>query len=213
MKKFISYVWPFTKRISSKINGTLEITWINGKKVLDSENANYSYGALERVLHFGLSKISLHNASTILVLGLGGGCVIELLRNRFNYQNHITAVELDDTIINIASQEFNIQNSNRTSIIHEDALAYVQQCEKKFDLIIVDIFIDQKVPEVFYKKPFWSKTISLVSPNGNILFNAGILMTDDQKIKELQSDFEYEMQFTQYNGVEGVNTLIIGKLK
>jgi len=213
IKKILSHVWPFTKKIKSKINGTLEITWIDGKKVLDSENANYSYGALQRVLDFGLSKVSLHHARTILILGLGGGCVIESLRNRFNYQNNITAVELDDAIINIASQEFNIQNSNRTTIIHQDALQYVQNCDKKFDLIIVDIFIDQKVPEAFYEKPFWSKTIALVSTNGNILFNAGILLTDDQKIKKLQSDFESQMQFTQYNGVEGVNTLIVGELK
>jgi len=213
MKKFISHLWPFTKEVRSEVNGTLEITWINGKKVLDSKNANYSYGALQRVLDYGLSKIQLAHVNSILLLGLGGGCVIESLRNKFNYQKHITAVELDDTIIKIASQEFNIQNSNRTEILHDNALHYVKQCKKKFDLIIVDIFIDQNVPEVFYENSFWSKTISLISANGQILFNAGILITDDQKIKALQSDFASQVEFSQYNGVESVNTLIIGKLK
>jgi len=40
MKKLFSYIWPTTRRFSSTINGTLEITYVNGKKVLDTENAN-----------------------------------------------------------------------------------------------------------------------------------------------------------------------------
>lgn len=59
MKRFLSYIWPITKRIESAVNGTLEITWINGKKILDTKNANYSYGSLQRILKFGLSKIEV----------------------------------------------------------------------------------------------------------------------------------------------------------
>ena len=33
MKNFLSYLWPDTKRFSSEINGILEVTYINGKKV------------------------------------------------------------------------------------------------------------------------------------------------------------------------------------
>ncbi len=210
MKKIISHVWPLTKRISSQINGTLEVTWINGKKVLDSQNANYSYGALEKVLNYGLSQIDIQNTAEILLLGLGGGSVIKSLYNRFNYKGRITAVEIDDTVIQIAKNEFDIKENKHLHIINTDALKYVKHSKTCYDLVIVDIFIDQKVPEPFYEKHFWQQLIQLLNPNANVLFNAGILLKDTTKIELLKSTFANDIYWTQYNNVEGVNTVLIG---
>ncbi|MCB0455711.1 MAG: spermine synthase, partial [Aequorivita sp.] len=91
MKKFFSYIWPTTRRFPSKINGTLEITYMNGKKVLDTENANYSYGSLQKILEIGLTKVELNAVENILLLGMGGGSVIHSLRNTFEYTKNIVA--------------------------------------------------------------------------------------------------------------------------
>ncbi len=211
MKKIVSHIWPLTKRISSQINGTLEVTWINGKKVLDSQNANYSYGALEKVLNYGLSQIEIQNVTEILVLGLGGGSVIQSLENRFKYYGKITAVEIDNAIIQIAKDEFDVKDNKRLNIINEDALQYVQSCKKHYDLIIVDIFIDQIVPESFYEEKFWRHTLQILSPGGNIIFNAGILLEDTTRIDTIQTAFASEISWTQHDHVEGVNTLLVGK--
>jgi hypothetical protein len=32
------------------VSKSIEITWTNGELVLDSENTNYSYGSLQRIL-------------------------------------------------------------------------------------------------------------------------------------------------------------------
>ena len=50
--KFLSYlnVIP-VRKYESVYNGTLEINWLNGRKVLDTRNTNYSYGNLGKVLH------------------------------------------------------------------------------------------------------------------------------------------------------------------
>ena len=50
MKKAFSYLWPLTKKVNSEFSGELEVTWLNGKKILDTKNANYSYGALHQIL-------------------------------------------------------------------------------------------------------------------------------------------------------------------
>ena len=86
MKKFLSYIWPITHRFSSEINGPLEVTYINGKKVLDTKNANYSYGSLQKILKFGLTKIDLKSVENILILGMGAGSVIQSLRETFDYK-------------------------------------------------------------------------------------------------------------------------------
>ncbi|MEW7290708.1 fused MFS/spermidine synthase [Aquimarina sp. 2304DJ70-9] len=213
MKKIISHIWPLTKRITSQINGTLEVTWINGIKVLDSQNANYSYGALEKVLNYGFTQIEIQNTTEILLLGLGGGSAIKSLNNRFNYKGKITAVEIDATVIQIAKDEFDLKENKHLSIINDDALHYVENCKRHYDLIIIDIFIDQTVPEPFYEEKFWEHILQLLKPTGNILFNAGILLKDTTRIESLKSGLESSIIWTQHDNVESVNTLLIGKKK
>jgi len=41
MKKMLSYVWPVINKIESTHSGTLEVTLVNGKKMLDSENVSF----------------------------------------------------------------------------------------------------------------------------------------------------------------------------
>lgn len=85
IKKMLSYIYPISKKIPSPISGTLEVTWYNGKKVLNAKNANYSYGSLQRILKFGLKKVDLSNVTDVLLLGMGGGSVIKTLRDEFKY--------------------------------------------------------------------------------------------------------------------------------
>lgn len=45
MKKILSYIAPIrVRKYASPINGALEVSFINGKKRLDTPNTNYSYG-------------------------------------------------------------------------------------------------------------------------------------------------------------------------
>lgn len=210
MKRILSYLWPFTTYRDSDFNGTLEVTWLNGKKVLDSQNSNYSYGSLQRILNYSLSKIYSSSISETLILGLGGGCVIDSLRNTFRYTGHITAVEIDSTIIDIANKEFNISDNERLKIIKSDAFNYIKQCKAQYDLIIIDLFIDNKVPDKFYAFEFWEMLIPLVNLNGHIIFNAGINLDNNRKIDELSESFRNYIKFTKYEQVNGTNTILIG---
>ncbi|WP_299248966.1 fused MFS/spermidine synthase [uncultured Aquimarina sp.] len=213
MKKIVSYIWPLTKKIQSKINGTLEVTWMNGKKVLDSETANYSYGSLQRILDYGLSKIYFDSKSSVLLLGMGGGSVIDTLRNRYKHSGHITAVEIDPIIIQLAKDEFNITENKELLIISDDALNFVSNCQNSFDLIIIDLFIDLKVPIEFYQISFWDQLIELMSPKGNVLFNAGIQLDDDSDIQSIIANYSKKIEFQLHNNVHGTNTLLIGRKK
>ncbi|WP_108805630.1 fused MFS/spermidine synthase [Aquimarina sp. Aq107] len=213
MKKIVSYIWPLTKKITSKINGTLEITWMNGKKILDSETANYSYGSLQRILDYGLSKIYFDSKANILLLGMGGGSVIETLKKKYNHRGHITAVEIDPVIIRLAEEEFDIIQSNNLSIISQDAYNFINKCNTDFDLIIIDIFIDLKVPNKFYSIEFWDTLTRQLKPKGNILFNAGIQLEDDTVIQSIIHKFTKEIEFQLHNNVYGTNTLLIGRKK
>lgn len=202
-----------TKKIQSKINGTLEITWMNGKKVLDSTQANYSYGSLQRILDYGLSKIYFDSKAKILVLGMGGGSVIQTLRNKYNHNGSITAIEIDPVIIELAKVEFDIIENKNLTIISDNALKFVSNTRDTYDLIIIDLFIDLKVPADFYTISFWESVIQLIKPKGNVLFNAGIQLRDDTHLQSIIAKNQRIIEFHVYDNVHGTNTLLIGRKK
>ena len=70
-KNFVSYLVPFVKNRASEFNGTLKIMLVNGKKVLNTRDANYSYGSLHRIMRFALKETGFHGQEDILLLGLG----------------------------------------------------------------------------------------------------------------------------------------------
>jgi protein-L-isoaspartate O-methyltransferase len=206
MKKILSYIYPVTKKIHSEISGDLEITWYNGKKHLDSKNANYSYGSLQRILKIGLEKIDLTNTKKILILGMGGGSVIKTLQDDFNYQNHITAIDIDPVIIKIAKEEFDIVEGKNLKIICEDAQLFMQLNSQKFDLIIIDLYIDTKVPSPFLELPFWQ---NISNAGSTILCNAS-LEESDKKLNGVVRFLERKQYKTEkFEKVNNTNTLLI----
>ncbi|WP_299519547.1 spermidine synthase [Winogradskyella sp.] len=211
-KQFLSYILPITKTITSQYSGTLEITWHNGKKHLNSKNANYSYGSLQNILKFGIEQIALQKVNSILVLGMGGGSVIETLRNDFNYTKSITAVEIDPVIIEIAATEFGISKNEHLKIHCLDALDFVKTDNEHYDVIIIDLFIDLSVPNQFLSESFWNHVLRLKSSKGDIIFNAAV---NDSKSKTIQQLIGYLKtkiyKVNVFENVNNTNTLIILK--
>ncbi len=210
MKQLLSYIYPVTKTIDSKYSGTLEITWFNGKKHLNSANANYSYGSLQRILKYGLEKIELSKINSVLVLGMGGGSVIQTLRTDFNYSNTIEAVELDPVIIDIAKSEFGIEENQYLKIHCADAFAFVEANTKLFDLIIIDLYIDLSVPDKFLSTAFWDYILKSKSSKGTLLFNASVKESDLDKVETLVNYLKTKVyKVDVYKKVNNTNTVII----
>lgn len=209
MKKAFNYRWPLIKRINTKYNGSLEVTWLNGRKVLDSKNANYSYGPLEKVLDHGLSLTKAERSSENLLLGLGGGSVLGLLRKKYNYSGKITAVEIDPAVIEIAVTEFKIEQYEPIEILCADAYEFVQEASAKYGLIIIDIFIDLNVPLQFFSSQFWNNISNLLEDKGKIIFNAGINTAHMEETEKVLREVK-TLKFQKLENVMGTNTLLLG---
>src|SRR5688572_9036624 len=140
IQKIVSYLMPIRifkkKSARSKI---IEVTWSNGELVLDSENTNYSYGSLQRILRYGLRNIgyqNILNMNHILLLGVAGGSVIKTLVDEIEYKGKITGVEIDPDMIQIANEYFNLNKIKQLDIITDDAFEFVLKTKEKYDLII-----------------------------------------------------------------------------
>lgn len=179
IQKLVSYLYPvkiFKKK--SARSKVIEVTWANGELVLDSENTNYSYGSLQRILRYGLRNIGYDKVlemNHILVLGVAGGSVIKTLVDEIKYNGKITGVEIDTDMIQIANQYFGLNEIKQLEIVIDDAFEFVLKTKDKYDLIIIDIFEDTNMPNFLFEKFFSERICFLLKNHGFILFNTMIL--------------------------------------
>lgn len=206
--KWFSFLYPLTRKIDSRYSGKLELTMINGKKVLDTKNTNYSYGSLQRVMRYSLNQIDMSHTGSVLLLGLGGGSVVKTIREEKSFAGKITAVEIDPVIIEIAGSEFGIVADPTTEIIQANAWNFVMNCRERYDLVIVDVFIDNVVPQKFLSNEFWKSLLMLVQPGGDIVFNT--LCNPASDLREIESKFHRRgIEYRIHRHVENTNKVLI----
>jgi spermidine synthase len=73
----------------------------------------------------------------VLVLGLGGGTVVHLIRHFFP-QAHITCVEREALHIQLAKRFFNLPKD--VTVIHDDAYDVLRSSTASFDWVLDDVF-------------------------------------------------------------------------
>ncbi|WP_289659859.1 spermidine synthase [Flavobacterium panacagri] len=179
IRKFFSYIIPIKifKKKSAR-SKMIEVTWANGELVLDTENTNYSYGSLQRILRYGLRNIGYENIlkmDHILLLGVAGGSVVKTLVDEIEYKEKITGVEIDPEMIQIANKYFNLHQIKQLEVVIDDAFEFVLKTKDRYNLIIIDIFEDTNMPNFLFQKFFLDKICTLLKDNGYVLFNTMIL--------------------------------------
>ena len=201
------------KNILSSINGPLEISTYRGKKILDGATVNLSYGSVHWIWKAALRKIDFEGVNRVLLLGLGGGSVIDILRNEYGFAGHITAIELDPVMIRVAKSEFGIGNSFNQKIKKDNAFDFIHKTRQRFDLIITDVFIESKVaPEVF-EPTYWKDIIRILSEEGCLLMNVSTSGGSIRKCRQLMKKYDDRFRFELINKAGGSNTLLKGILK
>lgn len=212
IKRLLSYLLPIKiHQKKSEFSKNLEVTWNNGYLVLDSENTNYSFGSLQRVLKKGLKYIGydrIKKFDTILILGVAGGSIIETLKNDLKFEGKITGVEIDPAAIEIANKYFGLDQFNNVEIIIDDAFEFVLKTKEKYDLIVIDIFQDTTMPNFLFEDFFINRINFLLNINGFILFNTMILDYKDRRRNAIyKSKFDSNYSVRLYPKIEVHNEL------
>lgn len=215
LKKLLSYLYPITiSRRPSSVSKALEVTLVNGRLVLDTPNANYSFGSLQRVLDRGLQAIgypAIKGMSDVLVLGVAGGSIFETLRGKIGYRGKLRGVDIDPGVIDIAQEHFSLDAIENLEIIIADARQYLQETCEPADLIVIDIFCDKDMPSFLFETTFLESVSRALQPGGFILFNT---IVENKEIAERNAAFTgfFEssgLSVRKISHVEGHNELLI----
>ncbi len=186
-KTILSFFKPRKNIYNSKYN-YLEIKQEKGKQVLNSTDVNYSFGSLHKVFQntFKHINLNLSDIKNVLILGFGAGSIAHILRYEYNWNGKITGVEIDKEVINLSNKYFKLQQLKNVQIEITDAEYFVNQTTQKFDLIIIDIFLNLEIPIKFDSNLFIKKVYEILNPGGSLIYNRlAISYSEKERTKKL----------------------------
>lgn len=166
-----SYLRPVNlERSVSLLNPVLEINLHRGKITLDAATVNYSMGSL----HYVMEQALLHalvvyglEPRKALLLGYGGGSAAGILEQMYP-GIEITALEHDAEVIRLARKWF---DGNQVNLIQADAATWMAEPETVYDLVLCDLFTEDRVPAFALGPDFYQRMAQWLSPNGIFIQN------------------------------------------
>jgi len=109
----------------------------------------------------------------ILIVGLGGGTLPMTLRAILP-EADIDAVEIDAAVVKSAYEYFGFKHDDRLKVFTEDGRVFVKKAIKAgkiYDLIMLDAFEDDYIPEHLLTREFLTEVQSILAPDGVVAAN------------------------------------------
>ena len=110
---------------------------------------------------------------SVLIVGLGGGTLPRALRQLLP-DARIDVVEIDPAVVRVANRYFDFAASDKTHVIESDGRVYVKRAlrtAQRYDLIMLDAFDHEYIPEHLLTREFLQEAQSLLSPQGVLAAN------------------------------------------
>lgn len=141
--------------------------WLQSGVYLDSPNQSVlSY--VEPFLNIAQTQDS---TKKVLVIGGGVYTVPQLMVERYP-GSAVDVVEIDPKLDQLANQYFGFRPNPRIRIIHEDGRTFLNHNTNKYDLVLMDAFLDNSSP------PFQLTTREAVAKIANSLNDSGVVVAN-----------------------------------
>ncbi|MBM3283753.1 methyltransferase domain-containing protein [Candidatus Gottesmanbacteria bacterium] len=180
---------PQKQIFHSKINGEIILFKFLTGKTLFVGGVTQSGGFTQAMWKTAIdqirnSKFEIRNA---LILGIGGGTLIRLLR-KYYPDISITGIEIDPVMIKIAKKYFDDKSLIPVRVIIGDATVWIRQQKIKdiFDLIIVDLYIGKFNPAGARTKDFLLRLKQLLNKQGFVIYNSHYQEDDPSEYEDFK---------------------------
>ncbi len=214
-KRWLSYLTevPIESR-PSEYSEELYVSLVRGRYQLYTTNAIYSFGDLYSNFREAFQQVDLDQRSIdrVLVLGFGLASIPYMLENTFGKKYHYIGVDIDEEVLDLAHQYVLSDLTSTFELICGDASTFVASCAEQFDLIAVDLFIDNLIPDRFETIEFLDALHQVLAPQGLLLLNRLADTTDarDKTERFYRERFRPRFSNTRHFEVEE-NWILVGE--
>jgi len=144
----------------------------------------------------------------VLIIGLGGGSIPTALREILP-QAQIDVVEIDPAVTRVARRFFNFREDPKMKVIELDGRVYVKRAQRagtKYDVVMLDAFDHEYIPEHLLTREFLTEVKSLLSPQGVLVANT----FSSSRLYDHESTTYADVFGTFYN-LKAANRVIIAR--
>ena len=109
----------------------------------------------------------------VLIVGLGGGTLAMALAELFP-EATIDGIEIDPAVVRVAEQFFGFDPGPTITVHEQDARVFTKRAllrNASYDLIMLDAFNGDYIPEHLMTKEYLEETKQLLAPNGVLVAN------------------------------------------
>ena len=174
-QRLLSYLVPVNiAHYQSKENPHLELLLYKNQFQLATEDALYSDGT--RYLPFKkafkiIPKNYWSRCEQVLILGVGLGSAVQILRQQYTPNANCTLVDYDREILLLATRLLSEGRPGSLEYIAADAFPFVNTCRFTYDLICLDIFQNRIAPAACTEWSFLLNSQKLLRPGGYWIMN------------------------------------------
>ncbi len=138
-----------------------------------TQSAVYQNGLSDPVFWYAqqVSRLTIdRQPESILVLGGGAFTLPQYLSEQLP-NAEIDVVEIDPELETISQQYFRYQNPSSVNEVFTDARTYVNQTERRYDVVIVDVYGDTSIPFTFMTKEYGKAVAGILKNDGIVIAN------------------------------------------
>lgn len=143
---------------------------------------------------------------SVLIIGLGGGTIPRALREVIP-EARIDVVEIDPAVVKVARRYFDLGDSSTLNVIEADGRVQVKRAlreQQRYDLIMLDAFDHEYIPEHLLTQEFLQEVKSLLTPDGVLAANT----FSSSRLYDHEST-TYASVFPQFFNLKRENRVII----
>jgi spermidine synthase len=124
---------------------------------LKDPNTSFGYQELLKTLFLYVPK-----PQKILVLGAGGGDFTRFAKNIYP-KLYTENVDIDPETIKIGKRFFEMKEGEFSKLIVEDARIHIRRTEKRYDIVVIDVFASSTIPHHLVTREFFEEVKSKMS--------------------------------------------------
>lgn len=212
------------ERLESEVSGELSVCVSDGRLQLNANNAIYSWEdkydnflkAFQYIfidINDGLGRGPKSDPFSLLVLGYGMGSIPYMLEKYFKKSFDCVGVEVDEDVIYLANKYGGYGLKAGIQVIQSSADMFVYMTEEQFDVICIDIFVQDKIPPEYLAEEFLTTVIGRLNVGGYLLFNHLSNKEEEKAFGQKFYDTIFQKHFDASRLLDvGGNYLLIGKI-